>query len=132
MSDLIVGPDLVGKPSYSLDGRLIAFVRDAGGPNDDVIVAASDGGRATVVTPDSTGRVMAVQFAPSGDEVVIEAYRDGVRSLAIAAVDGSEFRWLPIDGTAKSGGFFSLRPERRSCSCRERPALAARRSSVST
>ena len=43
VSDLIVGPEVVGKPSYSLDGRHIAFVRDAGGPNDHVVVAASDG-----------------------------------------------------------------------------------------
>ena len=105
VSDLIVGPEVVGKPSYSLDGRQIAFVRDAGGPYDHVVVATSDGSRATVVTPEGVGRVMAVRFAPSGEHVVIEAYREGVPSLAIAAVDGSDFRWLPIDVAASRATF---------------------------
>ena len=105
VSDLIVGPEVVGKPSYSLDGRQIAFVRDAGGPYDHVVVATSDGSRATVVTPEGVGRVMAVRFAPSGEQVVIEAYRAGVPSLAIAAVDGSDFRWLPIDVAASRATF---------------------------
>lgn len=105
VSDLIVGPEVVGKPSYSLDGRRIAFVRDAGGPNDHVVVATSDGSRATVVTPEGVGRVMAVRFAPSGEQVVIEALRGGVPSLAIAAVDGSDFRWLPIDVAASRATF---------------------------
>jgi Tol biopolymer transport system component len=105
VSDLIVGTAAVGKPSYSRDGRKIAFVRDAGGPLDEVVVAAADGSQAMVVTPAGTERVMAVHFAPSGHEVVIEAYRAGVRSLAVAAVDGSDFRWLPIDGAATRAAF---------------------------
>jgi Tol biopolymer transport system component len=105
VSDLIVGTAVVGKPSYSRDGRKIAFVRDAGGPHDEVVVAAADGSQALVVTPPGTERVMAVHFAPSGDQVVIEAYRAGVRSLAVAAVDRSDFRWLAIDGEATRAAF---------------------------
>ncbi|HEX6867454.1 MAG TPA: hypothetical protein VF119_01555 [Candidatus Limnocylindrales bacterium] len=105
VTDLVTGPEDDAHPVFSLDGTRLAFQRRIDASTSHVLVAASDGTDATVVTPEPLTDVRTIRFSPTTDQVLIEAARDGVPSFALVGIDGSGFDWLAIDGPAERAAF---------------------------
>jgi Tol biopolymer transport system component len=103
--DLVVGPRTDSDPTFSPDGRRVAFVRAFDDTKSHVLVASTDGSGQTVVTPEPLRLPRNVAFSPSGDRVLIEAENALVPSLAVVGVDGSDFQWLDTAGPASRASF---------------------------
>lgn len=76
-------------PSFSPDGRSIAFVRAIGGSVTDIFVASAEGGSPRRVTSDN-GDILGVDWEPDGQHLVYSSDRAGGIGIWRIAVSGGE------------------------------------------
>lgn len=90
-------------PSFSPDGREIAFTRGAPGlPNSEIFVMNAAGGQRTPLTNTPTGN-RDPTWSPDGRQLAFVSDRDGQQpNIFIMQSDGTGVRQLTHDGTGKS------------------------------
>ena len=92
-ADRYRGPDSAWGPSWSKDGRWLAFVVGppfASGASDvDIWKIRKDGGDAVNLTPDSDANDALPDFSPDGSRIVFRSMRDGNAEIYVMNADGT-------------------------------------------
>ena len=97
-ADRYRGPESAWGPSWSKDGRWLAFI--VGPPfasaavDVDIWKIRSDGSDATSLTPDSDANDALPDFSPDGGRVVFRSMRDGNAEIYLMNADGTDPRRL--------------------------------------
>jgi dipeptidyl aminopeptidase/acylaminoacyl peptidase len=77
------------EPSWSPDGRRIAFARSRGDDDSEIYVMNADGSRQRAITR-SDGADDEPDWSPLGDKIVFRSRRDGNSEIYVMNADGSE------------------------------------------
>jgi hypothetical protein len=95
-------------PSWSPDGRRLAFTRIADGDEDVYVLQPNGTERAVAVGPSSDTDPA---FSPNGDELAFTSSRDGNREIYVVAVDGGAPRRLTASPGPDQQPAWSIRDE---------------------
>jgi Tol biopolymer transport system component len=97
-ADRYRGPDSAWGPSWSKDGRWLAFIVGppfASGASDvDIWKIPAAGGDPTNLTPDSDANDALPDFSPDGRRIVFRSMRDGNAEIYLMDADGTKVRRL--------------------------------------
>ncbi len=95
---IVGGPETDVNPKWSRDGMRLAFQRmtDVNSGSGVVYVARPDGSALIRVTPDPLPGITGYDFSPDGKQLLISAQPNGIRSIFIAASDGSKIHQLNV------------------------------------
>jgi len=83
-------------PSFSPDGRQVAFTRSVSTETQDVWRIPVEGGTPVAVTQEGRS-VRGHAWEPEGDAIIVSSRRSGSRGLWRFPLDGGAARWLPLD-----------------------------------
>jgi Tol biopolymer transport system component/DNA-binding winged helix-turn-helix (wHTH) protein len=98
-----------GLPSFSPDGKAIAFIRSSGpGVVDDVYVIPANGGDARRITFDNRMIASAPAWAPDGGDIIFVSGRAGVSTLWRVSASGGIPRRVEGVGTSVTSPAISL------------------------
>jgi Tol biopolymer transport system component len=106
-SAVVTGSELDARPTFSLDGSKLAFLRQAAGPRVDlfdVFVAGSDGTDARVVSTDPVPPDAVIMWTPKADSLLVAA--DG-RLVRYGVTDAPQRQVIAENVLVRSG---ELRP----------------------
>ncbi len=97
-ADRYRGPDSVWGPSWSKDGRWLAFAVGPpfarGNVDVDIWKIDADGGEAVNLTADSEANDAFPDFSPDGRRIVFRSMRDGNAEIHVMNADGTDVRRL--------------------------------------
>lgn len=102
VTPLVTGPSADRRPTWSLDGRRLAFVRlvDGGQSQNELYVVGAAGGRPTLVRPDPFALVTGLAWAPDGASILVNWIRGYAQVLSLVDVATGATTDVPFDGSA--------------------------------
>lgn len=105
-SPLVTQGNFNASPSFSPDGRSLAFARSVGDGNAEIFVADRDGGNMRRLTH-SSGIDTNPAWSPTGREIAFTSSRAGSPQIYVMGSEGTDLRRVTFEGSYNDGAAWS-------------------------